>query len=166
MATFLTLRAGLIHHGASDLLTRFGDRLTPSVRWNIVQGKGLSADGYLAAEEARGRLYRSFMAMFATIDVLVLPAAAVMPFPADVGDVTVIDGKPLATIVDYYAITFIVSLLGCPVVTVPCGWTAAGLPLGLQVVGRPHDDAFVIATAQRFEQELGFRHRWPVLVRA
>ena len=165
MATFLTLRAGLIHHGASDLLTHFRDRLTPSVRWNIVQGKGLSADALLAAEEARGRLYRSFMAMFATIDVLVLPAAALMPFSANFEDVTSIDGVPLATIVDYYAITFIISLLGCPVVTVPCGWSTAGLPLGLQIVGRPHDDAFVIATAQRFEQELDFRHRWPVLSR-
>ena len=165
MATFLDLRAGLIHHGARSLTARFGDRLPASVRWNIERGDGLSAEVYLAAEAARGRLYRSFMALFAHVDVLVLPAAAVMPFPADVTDVTAVDGVPLDTIVDYYAITFIISLVGCPVVTVPCGWSDAGLPLGLQIVGRPHDDAAVIAVAERFERDLGFRHRWPTLRR-
>ena len=165
MATFLTLRAGLIHHGAGPLKARFGDRLPASVRWNIDRGHGLSAEAYLAAEAARGRLYRSFMALFAQVDVLVLPAAAVMPFPAEVTDVTAVDGVPLDTIVDYYAITFIISLLGCPVVTVPCGWSDAGLPLGLQIIGPPYNDAAVIATAERFERDLSFRHRWPALSR-
>lgn len=72
-----------------------------------------------------------------------------------------IDGEPLPTIVDYLAITFIVSLVGCPVVTLPTGLGADGLPFGVQLIGKPGSDAALLAAAKRFESEAGWRFRAP-----
>jgi amidase len=157
--SFMTIRAGLIHSSSRHLLERHGPALPYGVRWNIEAGAGLSADAYLAAEAHRGELYRRFIRFFETCDLLLLPAVALMPFPAETTDIGSIDGQALDSIVHYYAITFITSLIGCPVVTLPAIWSEAGLPLGIQVVGRPHDDAFVIEAARMLEQRLGWTHR-------
>jgi len=157
--SFMTIRAGLIHSSSRHLLERHGSALPYGVRWNIEAGAGLSADAYLAAEAHRGELYRRFVRFFETCDLLLLPAVALMPFPAETSDIDAIDGRTLDSIVHYYAITFVISLIGCPVVTLPAVWSEAGLPLGIQVVGRPYDDAFVIEAARMLEQRLGWTHR-------
>lgn len=158
---FMTLRAGILHAASRHLLAEHGDRLPFGARWNLEQGNNLSAEAFLAAEARRSDLYRRFIGFFDRYDVLLLPAMALMPFPAETTDIVEIDGHRLDSIVDYYAITFIISLIGCPVVTLPAIWTEAGLPLGIQLVGRPHDDAVVIETARQLERHLGWRHRPP-----
>jgi amidase len=157
---FHVLRFAIQRNRYGKLLDQYEELLTPTVRWAFRAGDGISAADYLAAETFRTTTYRRFHAFFDHYDVLVVPAAAVLPFRNDIGDVTEIDGKKLATIIDYLAITFIISFVGCPVVTLPTG-LVDGLPFGIQLVGRPGDDATLIAFARRCERELGFVHRWP-----
>ena len=89
------------------------------------------------------------------------PAASVLPWPNDVGDVTEIDGETLSTLVDYLAVTFIVSLVGCPVVVVPAGRAANGLPVGIQLIGAPGKDAALLALAAQIEEACAFQRVEP-----
>jgi amidase len=160
VAAFHVLRSAGISHTYGPLLAKHGEALSPTVRWAIGRGAGISAADYLAAEAVHSALYRRFVASFERCDVLLAPAASVLPWPNTVPDVTEIDGRELATIIDYLAVTFLVSMAGCPVVTLPA-WTAGNLPFGIQLIGPPGSDHMVLAIARRFERELGFAYRRP-----
>ncbi|WP_244644460.1 amidase [Azorhizobium oxalatiphilum] len=148
---FRTLRTAQIARNFGPLVAQEGDRITPTVRWNVEAGLALSAQDYLAAEAGRAALWRRFTAFFAEHDVLLAPAASVLPWPNAAGEVTEMDGRPLADILDYLAVTFIVSLVGFPVVTLPAPCAAGELPFGLQLIGRPGSEAGLIAFAKRLE---------------
>jgi amidase len=158
---FHILRPALIRHSFNALHAKQGDALTQTVRWWIERGAGITAGAYLEAETRRTAMVRRFLALFANHDVLVAPAASVMPWPNAVPDVLEIDGIPMETIADYLAITFIVSLTGCPVVTLPVPMGSNALPFGVQLIGPPGSDLDLLAVAARFEGEPGFRFRAP-----
>jgi amidase len=154
---FRTLRAAQVHHAFGKL----ADRVEPTVRWNIEAGKAISAETYLDAQAARTRLYRRFVDLFDGIDILMAPAAGVQPWINEHGEVTAIDGKPLDTVIDYLAVTFIVSLVGFPVLTLPSSVTDGAIPFGVQLIARPGEEAMLLDFGASLERELGFRHRWP-----
>jgi amidase len=162
---FHTLRPALIAQSFGALAAKHGDDLTPTVRWWIERASGIDAASFLAAEARRTALYRRFLAFFDDHDVLLAPAASVMPWSNDVPDVLEIDGEPLATIADYLAITFIVSLVGFPVVTLPAPLLGHHLPFGVQLIGPPGSDLSLLAMARRFEREAGWRFVRPPLSR-
>jgi len=89
-------------------------------------------------------------------DMLVCPTVAVPPFPLEQRFPTEIDGEKLTTYIDWMFLTFVITLTGCPAISLPCGLTRAGLPVGLQLVGRPHGDADLIGFAKLVEQALEF----------
>ncbi len=157
IATFHALRPSLIRHSYGPLLARHGEDLTDTVRWWIERGAGVLAEDFLAAEARRTALFRRFMAFLSRYDALVLPAAPLQPWPNSQPEVMMIDEQPMATRMDYLAITFVISLTGCPVVTLPTGQDENRLPFGVQVVGRPGEDARLIAVCRRLEAEAGFR---------
>lgn len=152
--TFHVLRPPLIHASYAALYASDPDRLTPTVRWWIERGAETRAADWLAAEMKRTALTRRFVRFFETCDVLLAPAAALLPWPNTEPDVHAIDDIPMPTLVDYLAVTFVVSLVGCPVVTLPAT-TARGLPVGLQLIGAPGRDIDLLAIARRFERDAG-----------
>lgn len=155
--TFRTLRAAHVHHAYGPLLQAHAAQLMPTARWNIEAGAGITAAEYLEAETARTALYRSFMALFDDIDILVAPAASVMPWPVSEGEVLRIDGRALDDVLDYLAPTYIISLIGFPVLTIPTPIGAGDrLPFGLQLVGRPGKDLDLLAAGDFLEGQ-GFR---------
>ncbi len=158
---FHTLRPALIRHTFRALHEKFGDELTQTVRWWIKRGEGITAAGYLEAEARRTALARRFVTFFEHHDVLLAPAASIMPWPNDIPDVTEIDGMRLSTIADYLAITFIVTLAGCPVVTLPAPLGTHTMPFGVQLIGPPGSDLDLLAVAARLSREAGFRFRAP-----
>ncbi|MFD6061566.1 amidase family protein [Rhodococcus wratislaviensis] len=94
-----------------------------------------------------------------------VPSAPLDPFPAEWTYPERIDGVESRTYIDWIAITFCVSLTGCPVVALPCGFSGAGLPVGLQLVGAPGQEARLLAHAQMFESSVGVASRLPVAPR-
>jgi amidase len=74
-----------------------------------------------------------------------------------------INDIPLDNAIDYLAITYTLSLTGLPVVSLPCGWTPSGLPVGLQILGPPQGETQLLRFAFFLQEQLGFRHRWPAL---
>ncbi|WP_428248582.1 amidase [Ferrovibrio sp.] len=158
---FKVLRAAHIHQALSPLRDRFGEQLTETVRWNIARGDGLSAAEYLAAERQRGALHRRFLEFFARHDFLLLPAASIEPFRHDAGEVLEIDGQTLGSVIDYLAITFIISLSGCPALSLPYWPEGRALPFGLQIVAAPGADHALLDFAAGLEQQPGFGFRPP-----
>jgi amidase len=161
--TFRTLRAAHIANSYGELLRTRRAELTPTVIWNIEAGANLSAEDYLNAERRRTAIYRSFRELFSRADFLVAPAASVLPWPNEISDVTAIDGAALETPIDYLAVTFIVSLVGFPVLTLPAPRAENELPFGIQIVAPPGCESRLFAFGRAIENELGFSHRWPKL---
>ena len=99
---------------------------------------------------------------FDNYDLLACPTVAVSPFPVEQRFPTEIAGEKLTTYIDWMFLTFVVTLVGCPAVSLPCGLTTDALPVGLQLVGRPHSDADLLSAALLLEQALGFDRRVPL----
>lgn len=163
MDAFMRLRGPILYRTLGGLLAGDRDRLTASVVWNIERGIGVSADDYLKAEEQRSRLWAGVAGFFANHDLLLCATTSIAAFPNDQGDVLLIDGKPMASILDYMAPTATISLFGLPALSIPCGWTKGGLPIGLQIVGRPFEEDRLLRFAYTLQENLGFAHRPPAL---
>jgi amidase len=158
---FATLRAALVHRQFAPLVAERRNELTAPLVWNAERGARLTAEAWLAAEERRSKLFADFSAFFERYDFLVTPAAAVLPFSNQQEDVWDIDGAPLATPIDYLTITFLISLIGWPSLSLPAGFTESGVPFGIQIVAPPHADGRLLSFAQSLERALDFRHAWP-----
>jgi amidase len=90
-------------------------------------------------------------AFFAVHEFLVLPTVQVLPFPVETEWPRAIDGVEMRTFVDWMASCYAISGLKAPAISVPCGFSAGGLPVGLQIVGRPGRDRDVLQVAHAFE---------------
>jgi amidase len=153
---FEVLRALLFADVRGGLLPAERERINPDIVWNIEKGLNLSADEIIAARRARHRLFHDVARFFDEYDLLVCPTVAVAPFPVEQRFPTEIAGEKLTTYIDWMFLTFVVTLTGCPAISLPCGLTTDGLPVGLQLVGRPHGDAELLGHARLVEQVLGF----------
>jgi amidase len=160
---FRTLRAAHVADSYGALLKDRRAELTPTVVWNIEAGGRLTAQDYLSAERRRTAIYRSFRDLFARKDFLIVPAASVFPWNNDAGEVTRIDDMRLETPIDYLAVTFIVSLVGSPVLTLPTPRRPDQKPFGVQIVAAPGQESKLFAFSRRIEKQLGFSHRRPPL---
>ena len=94
---------------------------------------------------------------------LVLPAAAVPPFPLQQRWVQEVDGVAMQTYIDWMAVCYAITLTGLPAISVPCGFTPGGLPIGVQIVGRHQADLDVLRIAHAFEAATGFATRHPAV---
>ena len=123
--------------------------------WNIDKGLALCAEELIDAETERTQIYRRAAGFFERYDILLCPAAQVAPFP--IGDewVREINGQPMATYIDWMAVCCAITVLSAPAISVPGGFTPAGLPVGLQIVGAPGEDLKVLRVARLFEQATG-----------
>jgi amidase len=89
---------------------------------------------------------------FRHFDFLMLPVSQVAPFPAEVQWIREIDGHEMETYIDWMATCYAITVTGLPAISVPCGFTPEGLPIGLQIVGRQYRDMDVLQMAFAFEQ--------------
>jgi len=160
-ATFETLRGAVIAHELGAVVDDSTYPTSDTVRWNVERGRKLTARSVMAAEASRGELIQRFLAFFEEHDVLLTASASIPPFPNAQPDVLEINGQPLRHIIDYLTITFAISVVGVPALSIPCGRTGAGLPVGMQLVGPPKSEPRLLAFAELLERELGFRHEFP-----
>lgn len=162
-SAFETMRAALLWYKQKHHYEQHFDQLTDTVRWNVARGQDLLATDFLTASAQRDQLYRNFLRFFETHDILATVSACVPPFPHDQPEVLMVNDTPLRHIIDYLTITYTISLTGLPALSLPCGWTATGLPVGIQLIGPPHSEATLLQFAYLLQTVLGFRHQWPEL---
>jgi len=144
-------------------LERGRAQLKDTVVWNIEQGLKLTPADLERAASLERALEARIAAFFSTHEFLVLPTVQVLPFPVEIEWVRAIEGVPMPTYVDWMATCYAISVTGMPAISVPCGFSGEGLPVGLQIVGRRHRDADVLALARAFEQATQLARRRPLI---
>ena len=152
---FDILRAAQYAAGKQPLLEAHRDQLKPEVIWNIEHGLELSAGDIGRAERLRGEMFARLAGFFETYDFLLCPTVLTAPFDGDIRYLEELNGEKFQSYVSWLIMTFAFSMLSVPAISIPCGVTAEGLPVGLQIVGRPRDDAGVLAVAGMLEEALG-----------
>jgi len=127
----------------------------------IDTGRRLTGPQLARAERQRTALYHRVRQFMETHEFLILPVNQVPPFDVRQRYVTEINGVAMDTYIDWMRSCYFVSITGLPAISVPCGFTPAGLPVGVQIVGRHQDDRGVLQLAYAFEQATGFWKRRP-----
>jgi amidase len=122
-----------------------------NVAGNVRSGLSATTKELAAAEDFRGRLWHVFRTLFSRFDHLLTPCMAVPPFLVEQNYPDAIAGRPMQTYIDWIAPTFVLSMTGLPVASVPCG-LADGLPIGLQIVGRSQGEESVLALAAEVQR--------------
>jgi len=129
------------------------DRYEPGVRARIEAGYGLSAEAYLRAQRHRRLFTRAFAAAMDGLDAVLAPASPVLAPPLDAEEVTV-RGETRPVRAALLSCVSPLSQLDCPMVVVPAG-VREGLPVGLQLIGRPGSEALLMRVAAAVEADVG-----------
>jgi amidase len=143
---FLTLRGHWFATWMADRLDQL-EGFGVNVRRNTEAGLSGNGGDLGAAEAVRGKIWHTMQALFERFDHLLTPTMAVPPFPVEQNYPDTVAGKPMQTYIDWVAPTFVLSLTGLPVASVPCGKDPEGMPVGMQIVGRPEGEEAVLALA-------------------
>jgi amidase len=159
---FQTLRAFDFATSKAGLLRKHRDLLKPEVIWNIEKGLNLSVEQIEKAEAQRIALAARTLTFFKTYDLLLAPATIVPAFPVEDRYLAECAGHKFDNYVEWLAIVYAITLTCCPALSIPCGFTKAGLPVGLQIVAAPRAEAQLLAGAKILEDLLGLRGTTPI----
>ena len=159
---FHVLRAFDFAISKAALLRSKRDLLKPEVIWNIEEGLKLTVEQIARAEAQRVAMAARTLEFFGKYDLLLAPATIVPPFPIENRYVAKCAGKTFDNYVEWLGIVYAITLTCCPALSLPCGFTATGLPVGLQMVAPPRSDARLLAGAKVLEDILGVRGTTPI----
>ena len=159
---FQTLRAVLLGTMMGELLESDRARIADDIIGNVERGFAVTPEQIFQAERARWALYHRMVDFFKSHDLLICPSASIPAFPVELDYVTEIDGKPCETYIDWFSITFALTMTSCPVISIPCGFTQDGLPVGLQVVGKPRGEANLLRAAKWIEATFDISGSLPI----
>ncbi|MBY0268929.1 MAG: hypothetical protein K2X06_03565 [Burkholderiales bacterium] len=159
---FLTLRGAVYIARVAPLLKQYRDVLKAEVVENAEFGLGLKLTDVVAAEIAQGEIIRRAAAFFEQYDALICPATLCPPFDVDWRYPASWDGVAFDGYMGWLVLTYALTMTACPVLAIPGGFTRDGLPVGLQVVGKPRGEAALFAHAAYLEQLLGLARLTPL----
>jgi amidase len=148
----------------AELLREHRGELKDTVVWNIEKGMKLTGPEIGTAERKRTALYHRIREFMETYEYIILPVSQVPPFDLKQRYIEEINGVKMNTYIDWMKSCYYISTIGNPAISVPCGFTSGGLPVGLQIVGRHQDDLGVLKLAHAFENATGFGKKKPPLV--
>jgi amidase len=151
-AVFKTVRALAFLTGVLPRIARHRDQVKETILWEIDRGERLTAAEIAWAETKRTEVYHRMRRFMERYEFFVLPTVQVLPFSVDQPYPTEIDGVPMETYIDWMKSCYYISIVGNPAISVPCGFTPEGLPVGLQIVGRHRDDWGLLQMAHAFER--------------
>lgn len=161
--TWLTLRRFLVG-GALAAFHRDPEkraRMKPEARWEVERGLGTSALEVHAASVRRAAWYHVVRRLHERYDALVLPSAQVFPFPAEWTWPREVAGRAMDTYHRWMEVVIPGTLSGCPVLALPVGFDARGLPMGMQWIGPDRGEAGLLALAAAYERASGYDRAAP-----
>ncbi|MBS1874862.1 MAG: amidase [Acidobacteria bacterium] len=161
--TFLTLRAWTFEAAFGDLPPAAKAQLKDTIRHEIDRGASLAARDISRAEFAHTAFWQRFQQLLERYEYFILPVTQVPPFDVQQPYISEIDGVPMTSYTDWMRSCYYISVAGNPAISVPCGFTAEGLPVGLQIVGRWRDEWSVLQLAHAYESAAGYWRRRPEL---
>ncbi len=152
---FQALRAEIFVTSHATKLRDHRDQLKPDVIWNIEKGMAMNLDDLGQAHRDRAQLVSDTAAFFGGYDLLVCPTALVPPFDVDIRYIDEVNGHKFDNYIDWLGIAYAITCTSCPSISVPCGFTKSGLPVGLQIVARPRGDGQLLGFAHHFQKATG-----------
>jgi len=163
---FPTLRHLSYHASYAALAKQRPEWIKDTIHWEIDEAERQTAADVARAAERQDRFYAQVEAFFSRYDYFVLPVTQVEPFDLGIKYPTSVAGVAMPTYIDWMRSCWYVTFMATPAISVPAGFTSAGLPVGLQIVGRHRDDWSVLQLAHAFEQATGHGRRRPALTGA
>lgn len=159
---FRVLRANQFVGDLGQIIEKDRERVRKEVIWNYDAGKQMNAGILGDAERRRSQLYLHVVDFLQQYDLLITPAVVVPPFPVEIRAIDNIQGIKLDSYYEWYAIAYAITLTSLPAISLPCGFTRSGLPLGLQIIGKPRGEANLLAAAAIFESVFGISKLLPI----
>ncbi len=134
----------------------------PEIVWNVEQGLALTADEIMAAMVTRSQIYQRAQRFFAQTDLILTPATVVPPYPVEQRFVERIGDYKFSNYIEWCSIAYAFTIIGAPALSIPCGFTQSGLPVGLQIVAAPRQEARLLSAALAFEELAGICTQLPI----
>ncbi len=160
---FRVLRALAFYQQHAEKAAQHRAQIKATVLEEVDRGAKLTGPEIARADALRSALYRRAGEFFRKYEFFILPVTQVPPFDIDLPYVTEIEGRRLGNYIDWMRSCYYISVLHNPAISVPAGFTAEGLPVGLQIAGRHHDDWGVLQMAHAFELASGVRRPPPIV---
>lgn len=135
--------------------------LKPEAHWEIERGLALSAMDVHDASVVRMAWYQQLHSLFEHFDALVLPSAQVFPFSVENHWPQQINGRSMTSYHEWMAVVVPASLAGIPALNVPVGFSQAGLPMGMQLLGKRFDDAHILQLGEAYHRMTEWPQRQP-----
>src|SRR5215467_3707029 len=158
---FLAWRHWSTELAYGDLIATHGDELNEYVHWHVEEGRKLTGSHLARVEAKRTALFGRLCGFKSEYEFFILPVNQVLPFDVNTHYPTEIAGAKMENYLAWMKSAYYVSAAGNPAMSVPCAFSAGGLPIGIQIVGRHHEDWGVLQLAYAFEQATGIGRRRP-----
>ena len=158
---FQVLRAWAFELKFTPLIEKHREQIKDTIIWNAEFGQSLTGPQISRAENLRTQLFQRVVKFMETHDFMIFPVTQVPPFDLKQPYIEEIDGVKMQTYIDWMKSCYFVTVTGLPAISVPCGFTETGLPVGLQIVGRHQDDWGVLQLAYAFQQATQFGTQRP-----
>jgi amidase len=149
---FRTWRSWYHALALGDLYEAHGDQFRPDLGEEIEAGLAVRGTDLARAERLRAQVYRQVQQVLSHYDVLACPVSPVPPFSVDLPWVAAVDGVPQHGYLDWMRFAYFVTVTTLPAMSIPCGFTEGGLPVGLQLVGQPRGDLRLLEIGRAFEE--------------
>jgi amidase len=159
---FLTLRGAVFIARHGELLKKHRHLYKPEIIENTEFGLKLKPEEIVAAEVAQGELIRRTAKFFENYDLLICPAVTCPPFDVNRRYPAEVDGVRFEGYMGWLILTLAITVTACPVIALPGGYTASGLPIGVQLVGPPRSEAKLFSMAAYLESLLEVAPRTPI----
>ena len=154
-ATYHTLRGAMWATAAKILPDAVRMHFKETLAENTLFGQSLTTDDIFDAQINRSRLYGEMLSLFENFDVLAMPVVGCVPQPQSEEWVSEIDGVGLPGYMDWLRFAFLATTTGLPAMAVPTGFGPSGLPIGIQLVGKPRGEWELLQIARMVEQIAG-----------
>lgn len=160
---FPTLRFTQNHAQYAPLVRQNPEWVKDTIKFEVARAEQFTGADIGRAMARQARMFDQSREFFERYDYFVLPVTQVVPFDVTVPYPTQVAGTPMATYVDWMRSCWYITFLSNPAISVPAGFTTAGLPVGVQIVGRHRNDWSVLQLAYAFEQATRHGQRRPAL---
>jgi len=158
---FKTWRAWRFELRYGELLQTHRHLMKDTVVWNTEAGQHITGPQLARVESKRTDLYHRVREFMETYEFMICPVNQVPPFDMQQRYITEINGVKMETYIDWMRSCYFITVTGLPAISVPCGFTSDGLPVGVQIVGRHQDELGVLQLAYAFEQATQCGQRRP-----
>ncbi|PHQ69300.1 MAG: amidase, partial [Sneathiella sp.] len=159
---FQVIRAAQFAASHATKLETHLEHLKPEIIWNIEKGMNLTGGEIGRAHREQGALYHRVVDFFATYDVLLCPTVMAPPFDHSLRYLEEVNGQKFDNYIAWLAMTYLLTITACPSISLPCGFTKSGLPVGLQIMAPNGREDIVLKAAYAYERDHDFAGRVPL----